>query len=126
MAKATFLNIDLDLRSRSGLPKLLDAFGKDVYVLHKRRDYASLEVSFGPTNTIDQVIRCYYKIFCKLSPAARRLWNQCQVRAFNIGFSGGTRPEHHCGVFSLSKKSLELLNEMNGTVVISISSAYED
>src|SRR5580704_12265725 len=86
-----FLNVDLDIYSRSSLKPLVDAFGKSVMVLHTDRVgrlyWAVLEV-WVEAPTVDTTIRKLCRLIRALTPAQRRLWNKATRRDFNIGIQG--------------------------------------
>ncbi len=69
-----FLNVDLDIYSRSRLQPLVDAFGKRVMVLHTDRAgrlyRVLLEVS-GQAPTVDATIRAFCRLIRALMPAQR-------------------------------------------------------
>ena len=83
-----FLNVDLDIYSRSNLRPLVDAFGKNVIDLHTDRVgslyWVLLEVS-ADAGTVDATIRKFCRLIRALAPTQRRLWNKATRRDFNIG-----------------------------------------
>ena len=90
-----FLNIDLDIWSRSPLDVLADAFGTRVCVLHVGREgrLFSAHVELATlSRDPDRLIRRFVALVRDLPRAARRLWNQARVREFNLGIQAGTNP----------------------------------
>lgn len=93
--QATFLNVDLDICSRSPLEPLVNAFGRSVIVLHVgpegRRHVAHLEAAVD-ARTPDRPIRRFVELIKRLPRAERRLWDRAQLREFNIGIQSGVTP----------------------------------
>lgn len=85
-----FLNVDLDVFSKTPLDPLADAFGAKVVVLHSgkrgRRYSAHFEVGEYVRNPhADRLIGRLVHLVKRLPRSARRLWNNADVREFNIG-----------------------------------------
>jgi hypothetical protein len=91
----SFLNVDLDIWSRTSLHPLVNAFGKRVIVLsvgkEGRRYGAHLELSAG-TNNPDRLLRRFVKQVQQLPRSAKVLWNSARVREFNVGVQAGRQP----------------------------------
>ena len=92
-----FLNVDLDIWSRSPLDSLVAGFGRRVLVLHagkeRRRYSAHLELaSSGPRASADRIINRFVDLITRLPRSARTLWNRAQIREFNVGIQAGARP----------------------------------
>ncbi|HUR19379.1 MAG TPA: hypothetical protein VMZ90_01135 [Vicinamibacterales bacterium] len=95
-ATTQFLNVDLDLRSRSSLEPLVKAFGRKILVLHcgrEGREYgAHLELGLSYDNP-DLLLRRFVALVEALPRPARALWNRARVREFNIGIQSATKPQ---------------------------------
>jgi len=93
-----FLNVDLDIYSKTDLQPLVSALGKKVIVLYVgryRRTYsARLEVA-RLTKDVDSTIRAFCKVIESLPRTQRRRWNTATRREFNIGVQGGMQPRSH-------------------------------
>lgn len=93
--ETTFLNVDLDIRSRSRLDTLVDAFGRTVFALHVGRESghfaAHLETTRASSDP-DQLIRRFVALVRQLPPAERRLWDRASHREFNVGIQASTAP----------------------------------
>jgi hypothetical protein len=114
-----FLNVDLDVFSRSTLETLVKALGKRVHVNYvgreKGRYSAHLSLpSYG--QSADSLIRKLAQLVGKLSPTARRLWRSATSREFNIGIEGGQKPISHEIV--LAPKTIQLLAKLDAGIVI--------
>ena len=73
-----FLNVDLDIRARSGLRKLLTAMEPKVLVLsYQPRRMLSVETAVEP-RTIDEAIRLFSELVDSLEPSDRLIWDRCK------------------------------------------------
>ena len=90
-----FLNIDLDLWSKSSLDPLIKAFGRKVLSLHAGKDgreyRAHLELASQSDNP-DLLLRRFVRLVEGLPRPARTIWNCARVREFNIGIQGAAKP----------------------------------
>ena len=90
-----FLNVDLDIYSRSDLQPLVSALGKKVIVLHAGRDKrtfsAHLELARNARNA-DAAISAFCVLIESLGPRERALWNASKIRDFSIGVQAGDHP----------------------------------
>lgn len=124
--ETTFLNVDLDIWSRSMLEPLVEAFGKKVCVLHVgkegRRHGAHLELAAsGDRHNCDQLIRRFVTLVKNLPRSRRMLWNRAQVRSFNVGIQAATKP--HSYELRLQQKTLDAVASVNARVVITVYGA---
>ena len=85
---AGYLNVDLEIRSRSNLTPLVDALRPRLFVLYAGRVrgtfFASFEIS-GLTLPPDMAIRRLARVLSGLPPSARSLWKRAHDRVFDIG-----------------------------------------
>ena len=88
-----FLNVDLDIKSKSDLKLLVDIFGDNVSIMHHQGiegdgDFASFEISALKIG-IDQDVGATIKAFCdlieKLPKEFRKVWDECYERTLDIG-----------------------------------------
>jgi hypothetical protein len=116
-----FLNVDLDIYSRSDLQPLVDAFGKKVVVLYVgriRRTYrAALEVG-RITKDADDTIRAFCELIRALPRPAKRIWNSAKTRDFNIGLQSADEP--HSKEFPLSADTLMQAARVGARIVITV------
>lgn len=93
-----FLNIDLELRSRGSMTRLLRALGPEMCVLVSGRGrnaadslktrtgtWARLELNLEPASTINACIREIARVVEALAPADRALWDRLAHRELCIG-----------------------------------------
>ena len=94
-AETTFLNVDLDLWSRTSLEPLVRALGASVVELFVgqdgRRHVAHLEWARSSPRP-DVIIQRFVNAIERLPRSARRLWDQSQRREFNIGIQAAMQP----------------------------------
>jgi hypothetical protein len=93
-----FMVVDLDVFSRRRLSALAEAFGDRVFVLYEGRWGSRYSAHFelhGWNQTADQQIRGLVSLIRKLPRPVRVLWNDAQLRVFNIGLQAGLHPYSH-------------------------------
>jgi len=87
-ASAAYINVDLEIRSRSDLRPLADALSRKLFVLFAGRIgsayMASFEVS-GVDLPPDLAIRRMARALSTLPKSSQRLWKQAHDRVFDIG-----------------------------------------
>ena len=115
-----FMNVDLDVHSRSPLEPLATAFGGAVDVLYVGGGDKSFEAHFEIAGSYDKdadtLMQEFVALIRKLPPAARRLWNGAKSRDFNVGIQSARRP--HCHVLRLRAETLDAVAGVRGSVVI--------
>jgi hypothetical protein len=125
MDQTYFLNVDLDVFSRSSLEPLAAAFGSKVIPLyvgpHGSRYRAHFELGGSHRKSADALIVGLVQLVRNLPRAARLVWNQAYRRDFNIGIQGGFKP--HCYELPLKAETLKLVSSVNARVVVTIYAA---
>jgi len=93
--ETTFLNVDLDIQSRSPLDPLVKALGSSVLALYVgregRRHVAHLELATQSPSP-DRLIRRLVALVQRLPRAERHLWFRAHHREFNIGIQAAASP----------------------------------
>jgi hypothetical protein len=112
-----FLNIDLDLHGRDGLDDLIDAFGASVFVLQRTAHQLSLEMT-DTFPSADETLLGWVSLIERLSPRARGLWDQCELRSFNIGIRAGRSPHQMC--FEISRRAVSLVADVQSEIAITV------
>ena len=119
-----FLNIDLDLWSKSSLSPLLNAFGRKIVVLHSGKDgreyRAHLELASESDNP-DLVLRRFVRLVERLPRPARALWNRARVREFNIGVQAAVKP--HSFELHLKDATVHAVAAVNGRIGMTVYGA---
>ena len=85
---AVYLNVDLEVRSRSNLIPLVDALRPRLDVLNAGEARGEFRVSFelaGVTLPPDVAIHRLARAVTGLPPSIRKLWRQARDRVFDIG-----------------------------------------
>jgi hypothetical protein len=93
-----FVAVDLDVFSRRRLSALAEALGDRVVALYEGRWGSRYSAHFelhGWNQTADQQIRGLVSLIRKLPRPAELLWNEAQLRVFNIGVQAGLNPHSH-------------------------------
>ena len=92
----TFLNVDLEVKSRKDLRPLVEALGREVLPLQEgrlgRRYWIRLELARrAPKSPVD-AIRRFCHLVSKLPAEVRELWDGASVRELDIGIQAGEEP----------------------------------
>lgn len=88
-AAAEYLNVDLEVRSRSDLKPLADTLSPRLFALYVGREgrsfLASFEVPGTNLATPDAAFRRLLRAIDDLPGPAARLWRQARDRVFDVG-----------------------------------------
>lgn len=116
-----FLNVDLDVYSRSDLQVLVNGFGKKVIALYvgreKRRYSAHLELA-GSTRSADSTIRAFCTLIRALPKTERGLWNGAKTREFSVGVQAGQQP-FACD-FRIEAQTVKSVAELGAVIVLTV------
>jgi hypothetical protein len=112
-----FLNVDLDLQAQDGLDDLVDALGASVIVLQSSAHRLSLEMA-EPFSSVEETLRGWTSLVERLSPEARRIWERCEFRCFNIGIQAGKGPQQEC--FMISKRAVSLFAGLQADIAMTV------
>ena len=97
---ADYINVDLEVRSRTNLQPLADALSRPLFCLHvggSKGDFlATFENGAGAarTGTADLAIVRLVRAVDSLSPEMKRHWTKARDRVFDIGLAkaSGSKP----------------------------------
>jgi hypothetical protein len=121
---ACFLNVDLEIFSRSKLEPLVKAFGKRVLTLYLGPEFglnkAVLEISGQPESSEFCILR-FCELIRSLPPRKRALWNAAKSRTFDIGIEA-PKPGHTYWS-PISARAIRAAAEANARIAISIYNA---
>jgi hypothetical protein len=116
-----FLNVDLDIYSKSDLQPIVAALGTGVNVLYLgpngKGHCAHLEIC-KRTKGADATIREFCRILKALPEPARKLWNAATVRSFSIGIQAGKHP-NPCD-FKIDGETLKAVASLSAEIVITV------
>jgi hypothetical protein len=115
----SFLNVDLDISSRSPLDDLVKAFGRRIVTLHVGRDgrryIAHLELATADTNP-DRLIRSFVALVRKLPRQSRRVWDRAEHREFNLGIQASA--DNY--VLRLARDTVRAAASVNAAIGVSV------
>jgi hypothetical protein len=118
---AGYLNVDLEIRSRSSLMPLVDALRPRLLVLHAGRIrgtfFASFEIS-GTTLPPDMAIRRLARALSDQPPRIQRLWKEARDRVFDIGLEMKARPSTFA--LALRPGTVKTIARLNARVAITL------
>ena len=122
LERTHFLNVDLDVFSRSPLDALAASFAGKAFPLYVgrrgNRYCAHFELSASNRKSADTRIIGLLRLVKSLPRAARVVWNQAYRRDFNIGIQAGKTP--HCYEVPLNPETLKLVSSVGARVVVTI------
>ncbi len=117
-----FLNVDLDIYSKTDLQPLVDALGAsliEMWVGRVRRTYeAHLEVSWEKRKTPSSIILRFCKLIRALPPKERKLWNAAKTKSFDIGTEAPKRNNHYWS--AVSPEAVHAAAEVGAQIAITI------
>lgn len=119
MTTFEFLNVDLEIHSRSSLDLLLSELTPRMYVLHSEskpnKHFANLEISRSWKNpSPDKTIAALCDVLENLSPKARKVWRKAHSKVFDIGLD--IDPKATNLQQSLSNESLRRIGKLGATI----------
>lgn len=127
MQDVRYLNVDLEIESKSDLSKIVEEFGDDVSVLYcgERRGYqhASFEVPANPAGA-DETINDFCLLVEQLTKEAREVWEGCCSRVMDVGYESGTSP--HSFRSEIRASTVQRVAAIGASIVITIYSLSHD
>lgn len=123
MPNIHFLNVDLDLESKASLASIVETFGKDVVVLHHNtaREFctASFEaVGSGCSGDAESAISSLCLLVENLPEDARRIWDECCTRVFDIGYESGDSPKSFRSI--LHPETIKRVAALGAAIMVTI------
>lgn len=122
--KTRFLNVDLDIYSKTNLKPLVAALGREVFTLHAGREGrlwgAHLELNEIPSSA-DAIIRRFTALILALPPANRKYWDAAKTRTFNIGVDAGSRPR--MWELKLAPRTIQKVSALKARIVVTVYAA---
>ncbi len=118
---AHFLNIDLEIASRTSLAPLIAELSRTAFELHVGREGGMARAHYevhGGNRTADATARGLVRLVERLSPAARRCWDRARVRDFNVGIQSSTTPRML--ELALEAKTVAAIAAVGGRIVITV------
>jgi hypothetical protein len=112
-----FLNVDLDIRVQAGLETLLDAMASYVIVLNQTAQTVSVELNES-CSSLEETTAKLIELVNSLSPEAKTIWGQCELRSLNIGIQAGVEP--YSSAFAISKETVLAIADAGFEVVVTV------
>lgn len=116
-----FLNVDLEIFSKSDLKLLADALRRNLDVHYLGMEFgkhkAYFELSAFPRSPDAAIIR-YCKLIQKLRPDARKLWDGAKSRSFDIGFEAPRRGRYFWG--AVSRDAVRAAADVGAQIAITV------
>ncbi len=116
-----YLNTDLELESTQDLTPIVDCFGDKLINLYngKRLEHylATFEVA-DITENPDLTINSLCTLIEELEPSTRKLWDQCFLKVFDIGYEGGTN--HKSYTSEIKNETLKRISELGANMRITV------
>ena len=123
--ESAFLNVDVDVFSRSPLDSLVAAFGKKVMVHYVGGERGRYEAHFSlwfPRHA-DHAIKRLAQLITKLPKPARGMWNNASKRIFNVGYQSGFRP--HSFESEISTAAVAAASRVRASIMVTIYATEE-
>ncbi|AKQ67753.1 hypothetical protein A176_004665 [Myxococcus hansupus] len=117
LAETTFLNVDLILKSQTGVSKLLTALGESILVLNDEQGFVSLELAEQPASP-EEAVNQLLSLIDALPTEARDEWAQCNERTLDVGIQSGASP--HEASFRMSSTVLARAANLGADVVFTV------
>ena len=122
-----YLNVDLEIESKSDLSKIVEEFGEDVSVLYcgEMRGYqhASFEMP-GNTAGADETISHFCWLVEQLTKEAREVWDGCCSRVMDVGYESGTSPQNFRSEIRAS--TVQRVAAIGASIVITIYPLFDE
>ena len=124
-SQTLYRNTDLDLKSRSPLTALSSEFDRTCCLLHNQQDedgnwHVTIESSFAENKAVADDIRAILSVLSTLTPDARKQWDSCYFRDFNLGFDCGNTSAY---AHALSPDVVRAVADANCSISITLYSS---
>lgn len=120
--KTQYLNTDLELRSHEPLTTLCNEFEETCCTLnHIQADnghwHATIESNLSENSCADLAIQVMLAVLPQLSAQAKRQWDNCYLREFDLGFECGDTWAYP---YALTAESVRLIAEANCSLSVTL------
>jgi hypothetical protein len=117
-----YINTDLEIESKEDLNPIIEAFGKNAFVLHsgpiKGMNHASFELTsdryFDPDKAVDK----FCELVENLPVTARKIWNNCATRIIDIGVESGSSPHNYR--FEVRQKTINRVSGIGASLIVTV------
>ena len=118
------INTDLEIESSDDLAPVIESFGDDVVVLYQGKAMGMNKASFEIADLVadpDAIANHFCMLIEGLSQEAKKVWDSCSAKTFDIGYEAGTEPRSFSS--ELRPKTIERIAAIETGVNITIYSA---
>lgn len=116
-----YLNTDLEIQSSEDLSIIVEEFGKDVHVLFngqtQKHNMACFEADY-PFLGADEAVSHLCLLIENLSPDARKIWDNCVSRIFDLGYQSGDSA--NCFRTELRTSTVSRVAAIGASIVITV------
>jgi len=116
-----FLNVDLEIFSRSDLEPLVNSFGKRVHTLFLGKVFgyykATLEIA-GQPKSPEFCILGFCKLIRSLTTQERECWDKAKARTFDIGIEAPDQGKTYWAPIGM--EAVQAAAEVNARIAISV------
>jgi hypothetical protein len=120
--KSCFMNVALEIFSKSDLKPVAEAFGSNVTVFYLGKEFGLFKAYFYPgwpqSNTPETGIFRYCKLIKKLPKKERKLWDSAKSRSFDLGFEGPKKGRYYWG--AVGADAVHAAAEVGAQIAITI------
>jgi hypothetical protein len=115
-----YLNVDLEIKSRTDLSILVDGFGENVAVMYNGVWDTFFLASFESFNNdgVNENIKSFCRLVESLEDEAKKLWDGSHSKIFDIGFQSGMTPQNYNT--ELEASTLEDIIKIGASIAITI------
>lgn len=127
MSDIRFLNVDLDVESRTSLKPLIDDLGENVIVLHKGQSRGLYEAHFETADCgadAESTLASFCVLLENLDTDAAEVWKTAVSRTFDIGFDSGDSPRNFRAI--IHPDTVQRVSKLNAAIVITIYPCPDD
>jgi hypothetical protein len=119
--KSSFLNVDLEIFSKSDLQPLVVALGSNIHVHYLGMEFrlfkAYFDLSQQPKTPESGILR-FCKLIQKLPPSERAIWNAAKSRSFDIGIEAPSHGSHYW--VAVGSEAIRSAAEINAQIAITV------
>jgi hypothetical protein len=119
--KTLFLNVDLEVFSKSDLQTLVAALGSKVHVHYLGTEFglfkAYLDLAVQPKTPESGILR-YCKLIQKLPPTKRAMWDAAKSRSFDIGIEAPKQGRYYWS--AVGSRAVRAAAEVNAQIAVTI------
>jgi|SRR5579863_6213765 len=121
--KDSFMDVALEIFSRSDLQPLAAALGANVQVFYVGKEFGLFKAYFYPgrgrqNKTPESGILRYCRLVKKLPPSKRKMWNAAESRSLDIGIQAPTKGRRYWS--AIGQEAVRAAAEVDAQIAISV------